>query len=182
MVTTFIFASSDTFGSQRRCRCCHHRHYVCFCVRDGQGASQLHRIRLVWTHASLRGCLHLLRQRHQTCRSLLARHQLSGQVGLRPCLHDCLSPTSGHVLRLSQGLVHRRLQHFAGVSDHGHGHPLQVQVCNPAVRWLALHCHCSLYAHWFSCHFIHFISQLFTDKYLNHIINCSTMITFYGHQ
>lgn len=65
-------------------------------------------------------------------RTRLAHVQLSSQVGLRPCFHDCLSPTSGHVLRLSQGPVHRRLQHFAGVSDHGHGHPLQVQVFNAA--------------------------------------------------
>lgn len=37
-------------------------------------------------------------------------------------------PTLGHVLRLGQGPVHGRLQHIAGVSDHSHGHPLQVQV------------------------------------------------------
>lgn len=41
---------------------------------------------------------------------------------------DSLFPTLGHVLRLGQGPVHGRLQHIAGVSDHSHGHPLQVQV------------------------------------------------------
>lgn len=39
-----------------------------------------------------------------------------------------LSPTLGHVLRLSQGPVHCWLQHIAGVSDYSHGHSLQVQV------------------------------------------------------
>lgn len=39
-----------------------------------------------------------------------------------------LSPTSGHVLRLSQGPVHSWLQHIAGVSDNSHGHSLQIQV------------------------------------------------------
>lgn len=39
-----------------------------------------------------------------------------------------LSPTLGHVLPLSQGSVHSRLQHIAGVSDYSHGHSLQIQV------------------------------------------------------
>lgn len=39
-----------------------------------------------------------------------------------------LSPTSGHVLRLSQGPVHSWLQHIVGVSDYSHGHSLQIQV------------------------------------------------------
>ena len=41
-----------------------------------------------------------------------------------------LSPTLGHVLRLSQGSVHSRLQHVAGLLDDSHGHSLQVQVSN----------------------------------------------------
>lgn len=47
----------------------------------------------------------------------------SGDAGLTVCV-----PPSGHVLRLRQGPVHGRLQHVAGVSDHRHGHPVQIQV------------------------------------------------------
>lgn len=59
--------------------------------RDGQGPSQLHRRRLVWTNASLRGCLHLLRQRHQTCTSPMAQLQFHvashcGRVSMTVCL------------------------------------------------------------------------------------------------
>lgn len=91
MVTTFIFASSDKCCSQWQHRCFNDYHYYCLSFRDGQGPSQLHRGRLVWTHASLRGCLHLLRQRHQTCTSLTARLKFHvafdwGPVSMTVCL------------------------------------------------------------------------------------------------
>lgn len=35
---------------------------------------------------------------------------------------------SGYVLRVGQGSLHCGLQHLPGLSHHGHGHPLQVQV------------------------------------------------------
>lgn len=43
----------------------------------------------------------------------------------------CVSITIvGHVLRVSESSVHCGLQHLSGLSNHRHGHPVQVQVRN----------------------------------------------------